>query len=68
MAQSEGMKLIMAKVRAHIMTGTSASTPPFSLKTEPKKPEGNKEPSKPELASKSPKANAIKWPDDDIPY
>lgn len=64
MAQSEGMKLIMAKVRAHIMTGTSASTPPFTLKNEPKKPEGNKEPPV-ENAPKARKANTIVWPNDD---
>lgn len=67
---TENMQLIMAKVRAHIMTGKSASTPPFSTKPVPKTDSGKQveqvSNNLPKPAAK--KANTIKWPDDDIPY
>lgn len=67
---SENMASIMAKVRAHIMTGKSASTPPFSNKATSKpKGEVQKEEVAPPATSKTIKAKSIKWPtDDDIPY
>lgn len=61
MAQSENMATIMAKVRAHIMTGKSASTPP--TKAKPKVQPSTSAP----VSSKSPKASSFTFPDDDEP-
>lgn len=64
---TENMKLIMQKVRGHIMTGNSANTPPVSVKPKPRPapPEPEKEVAHPQ----SRRANSVQWPtDDDIPY
>jgi len=62
MAQSENMAAIMAKVRAHIMTGKSASTPPTKAKPKAVPPAPIP------TVSKAPKASSFTFPDDDIPY
>lgn len=64
---SSNMDKILERVRAHIMTGKSASTPAFDpySKKAPKEPNIAKEepaaPSKP----KTPKASSFKFPSDD---
>lgn len=57
---SENMKMIMSKVRKHIMTGNSANTPAFDLRKSPvaAKPA---EPAKP--VKTGPKASSFKLPD-----
>lgn len=56
---SENMKQIMAKVRKHIMTGNSASTPAFDLRSKKPSPPAAKEPEK----KQGPKASSFKLPD-----
>ena len=59
---SENMKQIMAKVRKHIMTGNSANTPAFDLRS--KKPEAPKAEEKEQPKKPSgPKASSFKLPD-----
>lgn len=57
---SENMKLIMAKVRKHIMTGNSANTPAFDLRRTAASQAPQEEP---KVEKKGPKASSFKLPD-----
>ena len=60
---SENMKQIMAKVRKHIMTGNSANTPAFDLRSTKKPAETKKAEEEKPAKPKGPKASSFKLPD-----